>query len=211
MRLKRLFDFFSALIGLALLGPLLLLLALLIRLLLGAPVLFRQVRPGLHGKPFTILKFRTMHDGRDAAGHLLPDAQRLTRFGRFLRKTSLDEFPALINVLKGEMSLVGPRPLLMSYLPHYTPEQARRHHMRPGITGWAQVNGRQTLKFSKRLEYDVWYIDHWSFGLDLKILFLTLFRVSSGSGVISGQDVADVDDLGFSNAVGQRQAGRSER
>jgi lipopolysaccharide/colanic/teichoic acid biosynthesis glycosyltransferase len=143
--------------------------ALLVRLKLGPPVLFRQERPGLNGRPFTIYKFRTMTDEHDAEGHLLPDARRLTKFGRCLRSTSLDELPELFNVLKGEMSLVGPRPLLMHYLERYTPEQARRHEVRPGITGWAQINGRQTIYFSKRLELDVWYVDHVRLGLDLKI------------------------------------------
>lgn len=210
MTAKRLFDIVASACGLLVLSPVLLLIGLLVRLLLGKPVLFRQQRPGLHGLPFVLLKFRTMTERCDATGRLLPDRERLTRFGRFLRKSSLDEFPALINVLRGEMSLVGPRPLLMAYLPLYSREQARRHEMPPGITGWAQVNGRQSLKFSKRLEYDVWYVDHWSFRLDMRILFLTFFRVSSGDGVLPGQDVAEVDDLGFNKCLNSGdRAGRS--
>jgi sugar transferase EpsL len=194
--MKRGFDFFSAFVGLILLSPIMALVALLVRVNLGAPVLFRQKRPGLNGKLFTMYKFRTMNDRRDTDGNLLSDADRLTPFGRFLRSSSLDELPELFNVLKGEMSLVGPRPLLWEYLERYTPEQARRHEVRPGITGWAQVNGRQNIKFSKRLEYDVWYVDHQSFVLDLKILFLTFYRVLQQEGVKSGQDIQEVDDLG---------------
>jgi lipopolysaccharide/colanic/teichoic acid biosynthesis glycosyltransferase len=153
------------------------LLVLSIQWKLGTPVLFVQQRPGLRGRPFKLLKFRTMMDGRDAQGRLLPDAERLTPFGRFLRSSSLDELPELFNVLKGDMSLVGPRPLLMEYLPRYTPEQARRHDVRPGITGWAQVNGRNALSWEEKFKLDVWYVDHQSFALDLKILWMTLFRV----------------------------------
>ena len=195
---KRLLDLFVTLPVLVVLSPVLAGAALLVRLKLGSPVLFRQQRPGLNGRPFTIYKFRTMTDEHDAEGHLLSDARRLTKFGRCLRCTSLDELPELFNVLKGEMSLVGPRPLLMHYLERYTPEQARRHEVRPGITGWAQINGRQTIYFSKRLELDVWYVDHVSLGLDLKILLLTIPRALASSGVVPGQDVADVDDLGLS-------------
>jgi lipopolysaccharide/colanic/teichoic acid biosynthesis glycosyltransferase len=174
---KRLSDIAIALVALILLAPLLLLLALLVRRKLGAPVLFRQQRPGLHGRPFTVLKFRTMLDARDAEGHLLPDAARLTAFGRFLRSSSLDELPELINVLRGEMSLVGPRPLLMQYLARYTPEQRRRHAVRPGITGWAQVNGRNTLDWDARFALDLWYVDHQSLGLDLRIILQTIGKV----------------------------------
>ena len=156
--------------GLIALAPVLLLVALAVRHWLGAPVLFRQVRAGRHGHPFELLKFRTMTDARDAAGELLPDAERLTRFGSWLRSTSLDELPELINVLRGEMSLVGPRPLLPEYLPHYSAEQARRHEVPPGITGWAAVHGRNALSWERRLALDVWYVDHWSIALDLKIL-----------------------------------------
>jgi len=159
------------------------LIALAVRLRLGVPVLFRQRRPGLHGQPFTLLKFRTMTGARDAAGNLLPDAERLTPLGRFLRATSLDELPELLNVLKGEMSLVGPRPLLLEYLTRYTPEQARRHDVRPGITGWAQVNGRNALSWEHKFALDVWYVDHVSLGLDLKILVLTALRVLARQGI----------------------------
>ena len=174
---KRLFDLLISLLALLPFSPLLGLLALLVRFKLGSPVLFRQQRPGLHGKPFTLIKFRTMTDKRDAQGNLLPDAERLTKFGKFLRASSLDELPELWNVLKGEMSLVGPRPLLMQYLPLYTPEQARRHEVRPGITGWAQVNGRNALTWEEKFALDVWYVDNHTFWLDLKIVFLTLWKI----------------------------------
>jgi sugar transferase EpsL len=164
-------------LALLLFSPLLGLLALLVRFKLGTPILFRQQRPGLHGQPFTLIKFRTMTDRRDAAGNLLPDADRLTPFGKFLRASSLDELPELLNVLKGEMSLVGPRPLLMQYLPLYTPEQMRRHEVRPGITGWAQVNGRNALTWEEKFALDVWYVDNHTFWLDLKIIFLTLWKI----------------------------------
>lgn len=195
---KRLFDLAVTIPALIVLSPLLLTVALLVRWKLGAPVLFRQQRPGLHGKPFTTYKFRTMTDARDAKGNLLPDGERLTPLGRFLRKTSLDELPELFNVLKNEMSLVGPRPLLMDYLERYTPEQNRRHEVLPGITGWSQINGRQGLPFSKRLELDCWYVDHTDFWLDLRILLMTIPEVLHSRGVILGQDVKDVDDLSLS-------------
>ena len=150
---------------------------------MGRPIIFTQQRPGLSGKPFTIYKFRTMNDERDAQGNLLPDEQRLTRFGKFLRKTSLDELPELFNVLKGDMSLVGPRPLLMEYLPLYSAEQARRHEVKPGITGWAQINGRNTLAWEDKFNLDVWYVDHLSFWLDVKILFITLLKVFKREGI----------------------------
>ena len=181
--MKRLFDFVAALAGLIVLSPLMAVLAALIRLKLGSPVLFRQVRPGLHGKPFTLYKFRTMTDLRDENGKLLPDEMRLTPFGRTLRKFSLDELPQLINVLKGDLSLVGPRPLLMEYLSRYTPEQARRHEVRPGITGWAQVNGRNALTWEKKFELDVWYVDNRSFWLDLKIIWMTVRKVLKAEGI----------------------------
>lgn len=187
--MKRLVDVAGALAALVLLAPVFLLLALLVRWWLGRPVLFRQVRAGRHGRPFTIMKFRTMTDVRDAAGRLLPDAERLTRFGRFLRSTSLDELPELVNVLRGEMSLVGPRPLLMDYLPLYTPEQARRHEVRPGLTGWAQVNGRNASTWPERLRHDVWYVDHHSLLLDLRILLLTVLKVVRAEGIRSDDHV----------------------
>jgi len=160
-----------------------------VRMRLGRPVLFRHVRAGLHGRPFTLYKLRTMTDERDDAGVLLPDAARLTPFGRFLRSTSLDELPELWNVLKGEMSLVGPRPLLPEYLPLYTPEQARRHDVKPGVTGWAQVNGRNAISWQQKLTLDVWYVDHRSFRLDLSILFLTLKKVFLREGVDQSKGV----------------------
>lgn len=158
--MKRLLDFAGAAIGLVLLSPVLVVVAVLIRRQMGAPVLFRQTRPGLHGKPFQMVKFRTMRDAVDPQGNPLPDAERLTKLGRFLRASSLDELPELWNVLKGEMSLVGPRPLLMEYLPLYSPEQARRHELRPGVTGWAQVNGRNAISWEQKFALDVWYVDN---------------------------------------------------
>jgi lipopolysaccharide/colanic/teichoic acid biosynthesis glycosyltransferase len=163
--------------------PLLAGLAVLVRWRMGAPVWFRQTRPGLGGKPFELLKFRTMTDTRDAEGRLLPDAERLTRFGRWLRATSLDELPELFNVLRGDMSLVGPRPLLMQYLDRYTPEQARRHEVRPGLTGWAQINGRNALSWEEKFRLDVWYVDHQSLWLDVKILWRTLWGVLKREGI----------------------------
>jgi lipopolysaccharide/colanic/teichoic acid biosynthesis glycosyltransferase len=180
---KRLFDFVAASLALLLLALPLLALVWLIRRKLGSPVLFCQVRPGLHGKPFTMVKFRTMTDERGPDGALLPDAQRLTPFGRFLRASSLDELPELWNVLKGEMSLVGPRPLLMEDLPLYTPEQARRHEVRPGITGWAQVNGRNAISWSDKFALDVWYVDHQSLWLDAQILCRTVRKVLVRDGI----------------------------
>ncbi|TCL34664.1 lipopolysaccharide/colanic/teichoic acid biosynthesis glycosyltransferase [Azotobacter chroococcum] len=180
---KRLFDLLVATTALLLLAPLLLVLAWLVRRRIGTPVLFRQLRPGLHGRPFELLKFRSMREALDERGRPLPDAERLTPFGRFLRASSLDELPELWNVLRGDMSLVGPRPLLMEYLPLYTPEQARRHAVRPGITGWAQVNGRNALSWEEKFRLDVWYVDHRSFRLDLRILLLTLKRVLAREGI----------------------------
>lgn len=204
MILKRFFDLVATILGLLLIWPVMLILSLLVRIKHGSPVFFRQQRPGLNSKPFMMYKFRTMTNERGTDGNLLPDKDRLTSFGRLLRSTSLDELPELINVLKGDMSLVGPRPLLMEYLGKYTFTQARRHEVRPGITGWAQVNGRQNIKFSRRLEYDVWYVDHQNFCLDLKILLLTLYRVMQREGVKSGQDVQEVDDLGLSVPVSSK-------
>ena len=180
---KRLTDLGIALTALALLWPVLLCLALLVWLKLGVPAFFRQTRPGLHGRPFQLIKFRTMRDAFDAQGNSLPDAERLTRFGRWLRATSLDELPELWNVLKGDMSLVGPRPLLMEYLPLYTAAQARRHEAKPGITGWAQVNGRNSLSWEEKFELDVWYVDHLSFLLDIKIILLTIKKVLLREGI----------------------------
>jgi sugar transferase EpsL len=180
---KRLIDVTVSSLALLLLSPTLALLALLVRVKLGSSVFFRQQRPGLNGRSFTLIKFRTMTDKRDAQGNLLHDAERLTKFGKFLRAASLDELPELWNVLKGEMSLVGPRPLLMQYLPLYTPEQARRHEVRPGITGWAQVNGRNALTWEEKFALDVWYVDNHTLWLDLKIIFLTLLKIIKRDGI----------------------------
>lgn len=180
---KRALDIVMAALALLMLFPLFVIVSCLIILLLGRPLLFCQQRPGLNGKPFILLKFRTMTDERDAQGNLLPDAKRLTPFGRFLRSTSLDELPELFNVLKGEMSLVGPRPLLMQYLDRYTPEQARRHDVKPGMTGWAQVNGRNALSWDEKFKLDVWYVDHLSFWLDLKIVALTILNILKREGI----------------------------
>lgn len=180
---KRLFDIGLTTLTLILLLPVLLIISLLVSIKLGVPILFRQQRPGLRGKSFTLYKFRTMTDARDTDGNLLPDAERLTKFGHFLRRSSLDELPELINVLKGDMSLVGPRPLLMHYLELYTPEQARRHEVRPGITGWAQINGRNAVSWEEKFRLDVWYVDNVSLWLDLKILFLTVWKVVKREGI----------------------------
>ena len=187
--MKRLFDTFLSSLSLLLLGIPLVFLAWTVRRSLGSPVFFRQLRPGLHGLPFQMIKFRTMTDARGLNGQLLPDSDRLTPFGRFLRSSSLDELPELWNVLKGDMSLVGPRPLLMEYLPLYSPEQARRHEVRPGITGWAQVNGRNALSWEEKFKLDVWYVDHRSLWLDIKILWLTVCKVLGREG-ISGEGEA---------------------
>jgi sugar transferase EpsL len=182
-RLKRLFDVVGAAALIIVLSPVLSVIAALIAGSMGRPVLFRQQRPGLGGKAFTILKFRTMRDATDASGNPLPDAQRITRLGRFLRRTSLDELPELVNVLRGDMSLVGPRPLLTEYLPRYTDEQMRRHEVPPGITGWSQVNGRNALTWDEKFALDVWYVDHHSLRLDLQILRMTIGNVVKGEGI----------------------------
>ena len=181
--LKRTFDLIASLLGLTLLSPVLIIVALLVRMKLGSPVLFRQVRPGLNGKPFEMMKFRTMTNEKDANGNLLPNEDRMTRFGSFLRSASLDELPELINVLKGDMSLVGPRPLLMDYMPYFTEEQMRRHDVKPGITGWAQVNGRNAIGWDRKLQLDIWYVGNQSFLLDLKILWMTLLKVVKRDGI----------------------------
>jgi sugar transferase EpsL len=180
---KRVLDRAAAVLGILVFSPVLAIVALLIRLNLGSPVLFRQMRPGFRGRQFTLVKFRTMFNDRDGNGELLPDEQRLTRLGKFLRATSIDELPQLWNVLRGDLSLVGPRPLLMSYLQRYSPAQARRHDVMPGITGWAQVNGRNALSWEEKFELDLWYVDHWSFRLDCQILLLTLMRVMGRNGI----------------------------
>lgn len=181
--MKRLLDLAAVIVGLLLIWPVMLLLALIVKLKLGSPVLFRQTRPGIHGKPFEMVKFRSMTDTRGGDGNLLPDAERLPPFGRFLRSSSLDELPELINVLKGDMSLVGPRPLLMQYLERYTPEQGRRHEVKPGITGWAQVNGRNAISWEEKFQLDVWYVDNRSLYVDLRILWMTLKKVFNREGI----------------------------
>lgn len=181
--MKRIIDILGAGLGLVLLSPVLAILAYKIRREMGSPVLFRQTRPGRDGKPFQMIKFRTMRNAIDVSGRPLPDAERLTKLGRFLRSSSLDELPELWNVLKGEMSLVGPRPLLMEYLPLYSPEQARRHEVRPGVTGWAQVNGRNAISWEEKFALDVWYVDNRSLWLDLKIVWLTIRKVIKRDGI----------------------------
>lgn len=181
--IKRALDILGAAIGLIVFSPILIVISLMIRREMGSPVLFRQTRPGLYGKPFQMIKFRTMRDAIDTDGRPLPDAERLTKLGHFLRSSSLDELPELWNVLKGEMSLVGPRPLLMEYLPLYSPEQARRHEVRPGVTGWAQVNGRNAISWNEKFVLDVWYVDNRSLWLDLKIIWLTIRKVFKREGI----------------------------
>ena len=180
---KRCLDLLLSVIALLLLSPLVIIVALAVLAFLGPPVFFRQVRPGLHGRPFTMIKFRTMEEATDEDGRPLSDEQRLGRFGTFLRASSLDELPELLNVIRGDMSLVGPRPLLMEYLPLYTPEQYRRHTVRPGITGWAQINGRNAISWEEKFELDLWYVDHRSIWLDLRILCLTVMRVFRAENV----------------------------
>jgi sugar transferase EpsL len=180
---KRLLDIVASSLGLVILAPVFIATAILVRVKLGSPILFRQIRPGLHGQPFKMMKFRTMTDERNNQGELLPDAQRLTAFGKFLRSSSLDELPELLNVLKGDMSLVGPRPLLMEYLPLYSAEQSRRHHAKPGITGWAQINGRNAISWEQKFALDVWYVDNQSVLLDIKILCLTVWKVFKREGI----------------------------
>lgn len=190
--MKRIFDLVLTIPGLLAISPILLMITLLLRTRLGRPVLFKQIRPGLHGKPFAIYKFRTMTDARDTDGQLLPDAERLTRLGRFLRAASLDELPELFNILKGDMSIVGPRPLLMQYLDRYTPEQARRHEMKPGLTGWAQIHGRNDISWEDKFKMDVWYVDHQSLWLDIKIILITILKVLKREGINqAGQATAE--------------------
>jgi len=180
---KRFFDLFSASVLLLLTLPFIILLSVLIRILLGKPILFKQQRPGLNEKPFYLFKFRTMLDIKNKDGELLSDQQRLTNFGKFLRSTSLDELPELINVIKGDMSFVGPRPLLMDYLPYYSEDQRIRHDVKPGITGWAQINGRNTLSWEKKFELDIWYVNHRSFFLDLRIILITIIKTIKREGI----------------------------
>ena len=205
---KRLVDIVGAAILTVVLSPILAGLAAAIRLTMGSPVLFRQLRPGYKGHPFEVLKFRTMRAAVDAEGSELPDEERLTRLGVFMRQLSLDELPQLWNILRGDMSFIGPRPLLMEFLKWYSPEQMRRHDVKPGVTGWAQVQGRHAILFSKRLELDVWYVDNRSLTLDLKILGLTLLKVITMRGAQPAQADAEVDDVGLHDAV-RRERGLS--
>ena len=180
---KRILDLFLTIPGILILSPVFFLISILVLIYNGTPIVFRQKRPGYLEKPFWVYKFRTMTDVRDVDNNLLPDGERITRLGRFLRSSSLDELPELFNILRGEMSWVGPRPLLMQYLERYSPEQARRHEVLPGITGWAQVNGRNALTWEEKFNLDVWYVDHWSFGLDIKILLITVIKVLRREGI----------------------------
>jgi len=195
-------DILVAAMVLLLLAPLLACVALLVRLQMDSPVFFRQFRPGYRGKPFTLLKFRTMNSARDGQGRLLPDEERLTKLGALLRRYSLDELPQLWNVLKGEMSLVGPRPLLMQYLERYTPEQARRHDVKPGLTGWAQVNGRNALSWEEKFRLDVWYVDHWSLGLDARILAMTIRKIVLREGIAQSGHATTPEFTGRSHVEG---------
>ncbi|MGB9788925.1 MAG: sugar transferase [Dictyoglomus turgidum] len=181
--LKRIIDIIGSLIGLVVASPIIVVISIIIYIAMGRPIFFKQVRPGLKGKPFVIYKFRTMLDLRDENGNLLPDEKRLTTIGKFLRSTTLDELPEFWNVLKGDMSLVGPRPLLMEYLDRYTPEQERRHNVKPGMTGWAQINGRNAITWEEKFKLDVWYVDNWNILLDLKIIFLTILKVLKREGI----------------------------
>jgi lipopolysaccharide/colanic/teichoic acid biosynthesis glycosyltransferase len=203
MEIKRFIDFVSAVIGLMVFCPLMIVIALLIRVKLGKPSLFIQTRPGLKGQPFELYKFKTMIDCRDGKGMLLHDVDRLTSFGKFLRSTSIDELLELWNVMKGDMSLVGPRPLLMQYLDRYTPEQARRHDVRPGMTGWAQVNGRNSLSWEEKFKLDVWYVDNWSLWLDIKILLMTFKKVFIREGINAEGEATMQEFLG--HAMTQRR------
>jgi len=202
---KRLFDIITSAAGLIVISPLLMVLVVLVRLKLGSPILFCQQRPGLGGKGFVIYKFRTMTDQRDASENLLPDEQRLPAFGRFLRSTSFDELPELLNVLKGDMSIVGPRPLMMKYLGRYSPEQARRHEVKPGITGWAQINGRNAISWEDKFKLDVWYVDNWTLWLDMKIILKSIWMVITREG-ITQQGRATMDEF-----MGTRQNDTVER
>ncbi len=199
---KKFFDFFAGLTLLTVLLPLFFFLALTVYTTMGPPVLFRQLRPGYKGKPFLLYKFRTMTDEKDNQGKELPDEARLTGLGKWLRKYSLDELPQLINVVKGELSIVGPRPLLMEYLPLYTPEQARRHHVKPGITGWAQVNGRNALTWEEKFKLDVWYVDNQSFWLDIKTLWMTFLKVIRAEGISHQGNLTMPEFKGY-ESVGQ--------
>ena len=203
--MKRLFDFLASLIALIILSPIIALIAWKIRKNLGSPVLFRQTRPGLNGKPFEMMKFRTMKDALDQQGNPLPDSERMTPLGDKLRNSSLDELPELWNVLKGEMSLVGPRPLLMQYLPLYSKEQSRRHDVRPGVTGWAQINGRNAISWEEKFALDVWYVDNRTFWLDIKIIFMTVKKVFGKEG-ISADGHVTIEPFTGSKELGGRKS-----
>ena len=205
---KRVFSFFISLVAILFLSPLFIVVIIWLHFAnKGAGVFFVQERPGWKAKPFKVIKFKTMTDDRDANGELLPDAQRLTKVGRFVRSTSIDELPQLFNILKGDMSLIGPRPLLMQYLPLYSPEQARRHEVRPGITGWAQVHGRNHCKLSEKFRMDVWYVDHCSLWTDIRIIWLTVMNVLKRSDIGEGaEDMKEVDDLQFSDIYHKNDA-----
>lgn len=199
--IKRSLDILTAGLGLLILSPLLIVIFLLILIQMGRPIIFKQMRPGLNGKPFYMYKFRTMTNEKDEQGNPLSDEQRLTRLGRFLRSTSLDELPELFNVLKGDMSLVGPRPLLMQYLARYTPEQARRHEAQPGITGWAQVNGRNAITWAEKFALDVWYVDNWSLWLDIQILAMTVVKVFRREGISAEGEATMTEFMGSAGSI----------
>lgn len=198
---KRCLDLAVSAVALVLCLPVLLAVTVIVRIWLGVPIFFRQQRPGLHGVPFTLIKFRTMTNAHDAAGNLLPDAERLTRLGRLLRATSLDELPEFWNVIRGEMSLVGPRPLLVAYLERYSPEQMRRHEVLPGITGWAQVNGRNAITWEEKFQLDVWYVDHWSLWLDIRILAMTVWKALKREGITQPGEATAGEFRGKSDSV----------
>ena len=203
---KRFLDFWAALIMFICIFPILFIVGIILAIANSGSPFFIQKRPGKGGKVFKIVKFKTMNDAKDENGDLLPDAKRLTKIGHFVRSTSIDELPQLINVIKGDMSFIGPRPLLMSYLPLYSEEQVRRHDLRPGITGWAQVNGRNLLKLSKKFEYDVWYVNNCSLSLDLKIIYLTIMNIINRKNIGTGAgNMKDIDDLGFKNKMIQNE------
>jgi len=205
-RVKRALDVTVSIFALIILSPVILVMGILVRWRMERPVVFRQQRPGYRGVPFYALKFRSMTDARDEQGILLPDAERITRLGAFLRRSSLDELPQLWNVLRGDMSLVGPRPLLMQYLDRYTPEQARRHLVPPGITGWTQVNGRNDLAWEQKLALDVWYVEHWSLWLDLRILAITVWKVLTGEGIAAEGSATMPEFMGTERQTSEKAA-----
>ena len=206
--LKRIFDLLITIPGLILISPLLLIVAVLVRVYHGAPIIFQQIRPGYKGELFTVYKFRTMTNACDGEGNLLPDEHRITKLGKFLRATSIDEFPELINILRGEMSLVGPRPLLVQYLERYSAEQARRLEVLPGITGWAQINGRNTITWSDKFKFDVWYVDNWSLWLDIKILAKTLGKVIRREGISQAGHATTEEFMGNSHEISDPSSGK---